>query len=110
MANAGPGDEYLARVPESLYNMQDELLSTKFYVAPEQELDFKVDRSYLQSEIWLAPEGTQEFTEGNTMTKAADGKIKAPSEAGNYKLYLVNGQEVSQASKGEIHYFRSKPN
>lgn len=36
------------------------------------------------------------------MTKAADGKIKAPSEAGNYKLYLVNGQEVSQASKGEI--------
>ena len=102
LANAGPGDEYLARVPESLYNMQDELLSTKFYVAPEQELDFKVDQSYLQSEIWLAPEGTQEFTEGNTMTKAADGKIKAPSEAGNYKLYLVNGQEVSQASKGEI--------
>ena len=102
LANAGPGDEYLARVPESLYNMQDELLPTKFYVAPEQELDFKVDQSYLQSEIWLAPEGTQEFTEGNTMTKAADGKIKAPSEAGNYKLYLVNGQEVSQASKGEI--------
>ena len=30
LANAGPGDEYLARVPESLYNMQDELLSTKF--------------------------------------------------------------------------------
>ena len=79
--------------------MQDELLSTKFYVAPEQELDFKVDQSYLQSEIWLAPEGTQEFTEGNTMTKAADGKIKAPSEAGNYKLYLVNGQEVSQAPR-----------
>lgn len=41
--------------------------------------------------VWLAPEGTTSFTEGDTMVKAA-GNVKEmdiPDAAGEYKLYIV---------------------
>ncbi len=41
--------------------------------------------------VWLAPEGTTSFAEGDTMVKAA-GNVKEmdiPSAAGEYKLYIV---------------------
>lgn len=43
--------------------------------------------------VWFAPEGTTTFTEGATMTKAANGtavSILAPANEGDYKLFVID--------------------
>ncbi len=41
--------------------------------------------------VWLAPKGTNSFSEGGSMVKAAGNskEMAIPSEAGEYKLYIV---------------------
>lgn len=50
-------------------------------------------RGLLSSEdtVWLAPAGTSEFSESDTMTaaKGNEKSIKIPDEPGEYKLYIV---------------------
>lgn len=51
--------------------------------------------------VWFAPAGTTTFSEGNTMTKAAASatEIAIPSQAGSYKLHLLDaqGQKVEES-------------
>jgi hypothetical protein len=44
--------------------------------------------------VWFAPSGTSNFVEGATMTRAAGDatSIAVPATAGNYRLFVVDGQ------------------
>ena len=62
-------------------------------------------------EVWLAPAGTKDFVEGPTMTKAAGNEktITAPTEMGEYKLYIKYADgKVSDASEFTVHVGEKK--
>ena len=102
LSNAGLESGYLENVPDALYKVQDRLLPTQFYLAADQTLDLNIEQSDINGEIWLAPEGTEDFVEGDDMTRASGGKINTPKSSGSYKLYIVDGENISEPSKGEI--------
>ena len=62
-------------------------------------------------EVWLAPEGTVDFVEGPTMTKAAGNEttIVVPTELGEYKLYIkyANG-DISEPSDFTVYVGEKK--
>ncbi|WP_207659318.1 Ig-like domain-containing protein, partial [Anaerobacterium chartisolvens] len=95
--NSGLTDEYTHMIPRSLIADTEFELASNIIMGKGEKLS---RRGLLEhgDTVWLAPAGTTEFVEGNTMTKAAgDAKtIDAPSAPGEYKLYIV----YADSSKG----------
>ena len=84
-----------------MFGLQDRLLPNKIYAA-RQELDWGTAAQNIKGEIWLAPEGTEEFVESDAVVQVKDGKVVVPDVNRIYKLYIVNGTEVSAPSSGQI--------
>ncbi len=101
LKNVGIQSDYYSIIPESMFGLQDRLLPNKIYAA-RQELDWGTAAQNIKGEIWLAPEGTEEFVESDAVVQVKDGKVVVPDVNGIYKLYIVNGTEVSAPSSGQI--------
>lgn len=56
------------------------------------------------TEIWLAPNGTTEFLENDTMTKVSGNadKLTVPAAAGEYRMYVKVSGEFSEASEAVV--------
>lgn len=87
---SGLEDEYTYMVgkdvmPDDYYELASNVSITCGDVLPRRGLLSADDT------VWLAPSGTTEFAEGDTMTSAKGNEktIKIPDEAGEYKLYIV---------------------
>ncbi len=87
---SGLEDEYVRMVPSDIMPDDYYELAANVSVRCGEELS---RRGLLSAEdtVWLAPAGTTEFAEGETMTCAAgDAKtITVPATPGEYKLYIV---------------------
>ena len=61
--------------------------------------------------VWLAPDGTDNFIESDTMTSAAGNKksITVPAEPGEYKLYIVYA-DGSVSDAGEFTVYAGENN
>ena len=99
--NAGIQSDYYSIIPESMFGLQDRLLPNKIYAA-RQELDWGAAVENIEGEIWLAPEGTEEFVASDVVVQVKDGKVTVPAVSGIYNLYIVNGKEVSAPSSGQV--------
>lgn len=97
--NSGLTNEYTHMIPRSLIADTEFELASNVIMGKGEKLN---RRGLLnaQDTVWLAPANTTVFNEGNTMTKAAgDAKsIKAPSAAGEYKLYIQYGDGRNTAT------------
>ncbi|RED56256.1 X2-like carbohydrate binding domain-containing protein [Cohnella lupini] len=87
--NSGLTNEYAHMIPRSLIADTEFELASNVIMGRGETLN---RRGLLQAQdtVWLAPADATVFTEGSKMTKAAgDAKsIKAPSAAGEYKLFI----------------------
>jgi hypothetical protein len=103
--NAGLEDAYKDLVPSANVAVQD-------YVLPASTFTGKgVTTIPVRSPgdgtrtLWLAPAGTTTFAAGPTMTSASgtSATITVPQTAGDYRLYVVDGQgNASAASKALV--------
>jgi rubrerythrin len=87
--NSGLEDEYVYMIGK------DVIADTEYELASNVQLkigDNLSRRGLLTAEdtVWIAPEGTSEFAEGDTMTKAAGNttEMDIPAIEGSYKLYI----------------------
>lgn len=71
-------------IPDTDYELASHVRLSAGQKLPRRGLLKKTD------EVWLAKEGTTNFSEGSTMTKAAGNEksMDIPSEPGEYKLYI----------------------
>lgn len=99
---AGVNSGYYSRIPAELLRLQDVLLPTGFYMAPGEALDLGLAEASVDGELWLAPEGTKEFVQGEQTVRLTGGKGNVPARTGSYKLYMVKGNSVSSPSAGSI--------
>ncbi|ACT02908.1 cohesin domain-containing protein [Paenibacillus sp. JDR-2] len=96
--NSGLTNEYTHMIPRSLIADTEFELASNVIMGKGEKLN---RRGLLnaQDTVWLAPANTTVFNEGNKMTKAAGNEksIKAPSAAGEYKLYIqyADGRETA---------------
>ncbi|MDQ0110626.1 uncharacterized protein YjdB [Paenibacillus harenae] len=110
--NSGLANEYTHMIPRSLIaDTEFELASNVIVAVGGEKLS---RRGLLKAEdtVWLAPANTTVFKEGVTMTKAAGNAktINTPSAAGQYKLYIVYGDDRETAtSKYTAYVDASKP-
>ncbi len=108
--NSGLEDAYVGMVSK------DVIGDTEYELASNVRLEAGMElprRGLLDAAdtVWVAPEGTTEFAEGATMTKAA-GNAKSmalPETVGTYKLYIVYADgTVSNASEKTIYIGEAK--
>ncbi|MCK9861479.1 Ig-like domain-containing protein [Paenibacillus sp. ATY16] len=98
--NSGLTNEYTHMIPRSLIADTEFELASNVIMGKGEKLN---RRGLLnaQDTVWLAPANTTVFNEGNTMTKAAGNEksIKAPSTAGEYKLYIqyADGRDTASS-------------
>jgi hypothetical protein len=108
-----PLEAYTVTVNSGLEPAYRDLLGTGATMSPDHVLPSSVEADGsatsipirgtgdASATIWLAPEGTTDFTPGDTMTTAAGDatSIELPSEAGDYHLFVVTESgEVSASS------------
>ncbi|MFS0723144.1 cohesin domain-containing protein [Paenibacillus sp. 1P07SE] len=103
--NSGLKNEYTHMIPRSLIADTEFELASNVIMGNGGTLK---RRGLLQAQdtVWLAPANTTAFGESNRMTKAAgDAKtIKAPSAAGEYKLYIVYADGRATATSKHTVY------
>lgn len=97
--NSGVGDEYLGR---ALGDPEDLILPTNYSLSEDTGITEINVPETIDGEIWLAPEGTADFTESDTVKKASGGKLQIPTVIGDYYIYVIKDGEVSGPSKGCI--------
>ena len=97
--NSGVGDEYLGR---ALGDPEDLILPTNYSLSEDTGITEISVPETIDGEIWLAPEGTVDFTESDTVKKASGGKLQIPTVIGDYYIYVIKDGEVSEPSKGCI--------
>ena len=91
--SSGPEKKYIVKYADllgSAYNgIQNVVLPSSVRITGGQMLPV-MGCLNAEDRIWLAPEGTQEFTEGETMTCAAGNadEIMVPISGGDLKLYV----------------------
>ena len=95
---AGVRDGYLEKV---VGDIEDIILPTNYSLSAETGIT-EIDVPEIEGEIWLAPEGTTEFTESDTVKKASGGKLAIPEVIGDYYIYVIEDGEVSGPSVGYI--------
>lgn len=105
VSRCGIKSEYLSYMPKDAYRIQDRLLGPSFFKKADTAIDLGVNDADVDGEVWLAPEGTEVFVEGDNMTRATDGVIYSPKKDGEYRLFVVNGEEVSTPSSGRVIVF-----
>ncbi len=96
--NAGLEDRYLSLMEDRI---QDVVLPTDYRLPPETGIT-QISVPDVDGEIWLAPEGTEEFTESSTVIRAQGGTLAIPEEKGTYRVYYVRDGKVSEPSRGQI--------
>ena len=109
--NSGLEDAYVGMVSK------DVIGDTEYELASNVKMEAGLTlprRGLLSAEdtVWLAPQGTTEFVEGPTMTKAAGNEksIVLPETEGTYKLYIVYADgTVSKASQNTAYVGAAKP-
>jgi len=92
--NSGVEEAYRAIVPNSLISTQDFVFPASCAVAKGTNTISIRSSGSASNTVWLAPAATTNFTEGATMTKATGTSttIAVPTNAGTYKLCVVDGQ------------------
>ena len=95
--NSGITDEYRKMMPSWLKSAADYAFPASCATTCSSKLPVrKVDGT-----VWIAPDGTTNFTAGADMTKARGtaGTIKTPSKEGEYKIYVLdsNGKVLSKS-------------
>jgi hypothetical protein len=92
---SGVEDAYAAILPSGLFKAQDFAFPASCAVAAGGGVRLPI-RSVgdASGSVWFAPSGTTKFAEGASMTRAAGGatQLAAPSAAGSYKLFIVDGE------------------
>ncbi len=96
--NAGLEDQYLSLMEDRI---QDVVLPTDYRLPPEVGIT-QISVPDVDGEIWLAPEGTEEFTESSTVIRAQGGTLAIPEEKGSYRVYYVRDGKASEPSRGQI--------
>ncbi|WP_245583156.1 cohesin domain-containing protein [Paenibacillus daejeonensis] len=103
--NSGLNNEYTHMIPRTL------IADTEFELASNVimgtgELLQRRGLLKAQDTVWLAPANTTSFAESNRMTKAAGNAktIKAPTAAGEYKLYIVYADGRATATSKHTAY------
>lgn len=74
--NSGIRDEYIGRIESDI---QDLILPANYCLSQDTgitEIDIPQN---IDGEVWLAPEGTTEFKESDTIKKASGGKLSVPT-------------------------------
>ncbi len=105
--SSGLTTEYRAMMSEILAkidgNYANALLIESVSIRKGEELTLNawLDASY---EIWIAPAGTTEFTDGDKMTRATGDAdvITAPSSTGIYKLYVKTADGELSVSSTQV--------
>ncbi len=90
--SSGIEDEFRSIVPPGLASLADEVFPASCSVAADaQQIPIRSSGS-ADNQVWFAPEGTSEFAEGPTMTRAAGTatSLSVPTQAGNYELYVLD--------------------
>lgn len=102
--NSGLTAEYRTKFAQHLTaaygSVQDALLPADAHLSADESLTLNAWLS-ADDEIWLAPAGTTEFAEGETMTKTAGNatEMQVPKTSGKYYLYVKPAEgDVSSAS------------
>jgi hypothetical protein len=93
--SSGLEDAYRQLLPPGLIAPADYVFpaSAAASLASDKTLTIRSSGSATNS-IWLAPEGTAQFTAGPTMTQAQGDatSIAIPSMAGSYRVFVVDAQ------------------
>lgn len=103
--NSGVSDKYLGRE----YTNPANIVLPANYSLPLETGITEIDvPQTIDGDIWLAPEGTTEFAESDTIKKAANGKLAIPTEKGEYYVYIVNDGTVIGVSDKYITTYEVK--
>ncbi len=102
LAACGIKGSYIKNAPKEFYPVQDRLLSEAFYIKGGEQLDFNFSDGDIDGEVWLAQENTTVFTENEKTVKVKNGEVNVPIKDGEYRLFVVNGSDVSKPSYGKI--------
>lgn len=96
--NSGISDEYRSLMPAWLKSAAD----YAFPASCETTCGSKLPVRKVDGTVWIAPDGTTDFTAGADMTKARGtaGSIKTPSKEGEYRIYVLDagGRVLSKSS------------
>lgn len=94
---SGVSGEYSGLVPLWLKSAADQVFPASCMTSCGSTLPIRT----ASGTVWIAPDGTDTFKTGRTMTKASGsaGKIRTPAEEGEYRIYVVDGSgNVSRSS------------
>lgn len=96
--DSGLRDEYINRINE---NIQDMVLPASYRLAAEAGIS-EISVPEITGEVWLAPEGTTEFEESDTIVRAKNGTLAIPAVEGVYRVYVIGNGTASEPSRGRI--------
>lgn len=99
--NSGLQDEFRSIMPDNMRTDADYIFPASCAAKGESFLPIRVAGS--GKTVWIAPDDTTSFKVGTTMTKGSGlaAKIKTPSEAGEYRIYVTDhntGKILSKSS------------
>lgn len=98
--NSGLENEYLISMVKN--ELQDMVLPSSYRLT-EQDGITEISVPLLNEEIWLAPEGTTEFAESDTVIMAKNGVLQIPKVEGAYYVYIISSDgTISEPSAGVI--------
>ncbi len=91
--NSGVHDEYRDIVPEDIIPEQDYVFPASCAAKAGSSISVSISRDSANT-IWFAPDGTANFSEGPSVTRASgkESEIDVPERNGIYKLYVVGRQ------------------
>ncbi len=92
---SGLSDGYLDRAAA---DPADLVLPANYSLTPESGITELSVPETIDGEIWLAPEGTTEFKESETVIKDENGKLAVPQIIGDYYVYIIKDGEISDVS------------
>lgn len=96
--NSGISDDYRSMMRADITASADYVFPASCQTTGESMLPIR--RS--GNTVWIAPDGTEKFAAGKTMTKASGtaASIRTPSEEGEYRIYTVdaNGKVIAESS------------
>ena len=100
--NSGIENSYQDIVPMSLASMVDQAFPASVAASAGSEIPIRPTGE--DTTVWFAPSGTDQFVEGDEMTRASGTAeaIEAPAKPGTYKLFVVDAQGQKQGESEMI--------
>lgn len=93
--NSGLTDEYISN---ALGNPANLVLPSNYSITNESGItEIDVPKT-IDGDIWLAPIGTTEFIESDSVKEAHDGILQIPTTEGDYYVYVIKDGNISGIS------------